>query len=55
MPRFRMQITKDVNASYEFTADTNDVALAQQLEEEKLRFGGDHCRRPVKRRGILRL
>jgi hypothetical protein len=37
MPKLRIEIKKEIYASYEITTDTDDVAVAEQLEEEKLR------------------
>ena len=37
MPKVRIEIKKEIYASYEITTDTDDVAVAEQLEEEKLR------------------
>ena len=37
MPKFQIEITKVINASYEVTADTDDVDVVEQLEQEKLK------------------
>jgi hypothetical protein len=37
MPKFMIHLTKQVHASYEINPDTDDAAVAQQVEREKLR------------------
>jgi hypothetical protein len=37
MPKLMIRLAKSCFASYEITTDTNDVAVAEKLEKEKLR------------------
>jgi hypothetical protein len=37
MATFTIQINKEITASYEVTADTDDAAVVETLEHEKLR------------------
>ena len=36
MATFRINLTKEITVSYEVTANTDDVAVVEQLESEKL-------------------